>query len=95
MSKENTVELGMLVRDKITGFEGIAFAETRWIHGCTRIQVQPRVMHEGKPIDPRWFDVPQLEIVSAEIAIAPDAEPEGKKPGGPQSDPVRMTGASR
>lgn len=75
------IELGSVVRDKITGLHGVAVARTDWIHGCTRYGVQPTELHEGKPIDPLWFDEPQLEIV----------RPEKPKPapttGGPQRDP--------
>ena len=75
------IELGSVVRDKITGLQGIAVARTEWVHGCTRYGVQPTKLHEMKPIDPQWFDEPQLEIVQAEKP----------KPavttGGPQRDP--------
>lgn len=33
--------MGKLVRDKISGLEGIVVARTEWLYGCIRLNVQP------------------------------------------------------
>ena len=39
---------GDIVRDKVTGFEGIIIARTDYIFGCNRYYVQPKVGPDGK-----------------------------------------------
>jgi len=60
MSKGVEVKLGDRVRDKITGFEGVAVARTQYLNGCARIAVQSTVLKEGKPLDTEWFDEKQV-----------------------------------
>lgn len=57
------MDVGQVLKDKITGFTGVAVAKTEWLNGCVRMTLQPREMREGKPIDSQTFDVEQLEIV--------------------------------
>lgn len=87
MSKE--IELGDVVRDKITGFTGVAIGRTKWIHGCERITIQPQELKEGKPIDSHTFDLPQLELVTKAVA-----ETTGKT-GGPGPVAARRSDARR
>lgn len=73
------INLGDEVRDKVTGFQGIAVARHTFLHGCDRYSVQPLVNDKGELQDPNTFDGPQLEVVSSEVA------PEGDKDvGGPE-----------
>ncbi len=37
MKPERTIKLGSEVEDLVTGFKGIAAAETEWLNGCFRI----------------------------------------------------------
>lgn len=61
---EGPVLFGDLVRDKITGFEGIATGYTDFFYGCRRIMVQPRVLKkDGDTAKSHSFDEPQLEIL--------------------------------
>jgi hypothetical protein len=92
-----SIQLGDLVKDKISGFTGIAVAKTQWLTGCDRIDVQPREMHEGRPIEAQWFDVTMLDVV--EVGVIPcqngGPQPDGPSvnkseapaPGGPRNDP--------
>lgn len=75
------INLGDVAKDTITGFEGVVVAETRWLHGCRRLTLQPKALHEGKPVEPNTFDAPQLELVER---AAGRAEP---TTGGPQPEP--------
>ena len=63
------IVLGSTVRDKISGFEGVATGRTTYLYGCVRIEVAPNKCDGEKPnSDAYVFDEPQLEV------IAPPAE---------------------
>lgn len=58
------IELGDKVKDPITGFTGIAVCRCLWLHGCTRIVVQPEgVGKDGKIFENNSFDEPQLVVL--------------------------------
>jgi len=57
------IELGSKVKDKITGFEGLATGLCRYITGCTQVLVQPSVKPDGEFVDCRWMDEPRLEVI--------------------------------
>ena len=79
------IQLGSRVKDKISGFSGIAIGRTQWQWGCDRILIKPETLHEGKTIEAEWFDEPQVELVEE---AKPDMIPKiADKPGGPQKDP--------
>jgi hypothetical protein len=59
------VQLGDKVKDKISGFTGIAVARTDWLYGCIRITIQPEVSKEGKYVENQTFDEPQLVVLKA------------------------------
>jgi heat shock protein HspQ len=60
-------ELGDVLRDKITGFEGVVVARTQWLSNCNVYSLQSQVLHEGKPQDRQAFDEPQLELVKPKV----------------------------
>lgn len=57
------LKFGDIVRDRITGYQGVVVARTRWLNNCDRLSVQPREVKDGKPIEARSFDEPNLEFV--------------------------------
>jgi len=63
MKEEEMMDLGDKVRDKITGFTGIATALTLYLHKCPLVEVTAKELSEGKLIT-LWFDEPQLEIIT-------------------------------
>ncbi|HEC64169.1 MAG TPA: hypothetical protein ENI23_02615 [bacterium] len=73
------IKLGQEVKDKITGYTGIAVSRTHFFQGCDRIGVQLREVVENKTIDPETFDEPDLEIVSE--GILPIEKPKSTSPG--------------
>ena len=79
MSKR--VKLGDEVKDKVTGFQGVAIALHDYLNGCRRISIQPPVDKDGKLPVTESFDEPQIEVIAKE-----KAKPEtGKnKTGGPE-----------
>lgn len=78
------IELGDTARDTITGFEGVVVCDAKWLHGCRRLTIQPRQLHEGKPVDMQTFDEPQLLLVRG---VRPEASTVDG--GGPRPEPQR------
>jgi hypothetical protein len=59
------VELGDLVRCKITGFDGITTQKVYYLQGCVRFCVTPQgLTSDGKMKESHYIDEPQLEIVT-------------------------------
>lgn len=57
------IKLGDRVRDKITGFEGIATARVVYLNGCIQFCVDPGVNKEGEMMKGEYIDVSQLEVI--------------------------------
>lgn len=57
------IVLGSEVKDVVSGFSGIAVASHRYLNGCERITVQPKIEKDGKLPESQTFDAPQLEVV--------------------------------
>lgn len=55
--------LGHEVRDRVSGFTGVAVAKHTYLNGCTRVTVQPKIDGSSKLPDSETFDEPQLEIL--------------------------------
>lgn len=59
-------QLGDIVKDTVTGYQGVVMCRTDWLHGCTRYGLQPtKLDKDGKPQDTIMFDEPQLVLVKA------------------------------
>lgn len=66
------ITLGDEVKDKVTGFEGIAIARTEFLNGCARVGVQSQKLKDGVPTEMQTFDEPQLILVqAAKIQLGP------------------------
>lgn len=60
------INLGDEVKDKVTGFTGIAIAKHIYLNGCARYSVQQRLKKgDAKLPDAVTFDEPQLQVVKA------------------------------
>jgi hypothetical protein len=83
--------IGKVVMDEITGFFGTVVCRTEYYRSSPRVSVQPKGLHEGKPIDSQDFDESRLTwkrpagIVTAAV----------KKPGGPGDIAKHMRQAPR
>ena len=65
------IELGQRVRDRITGFEGIATSRVEYLTGCVQYCVKPDKLDEkGKMIEGEYIDMGQLEILGAGISLS-------------------------
>lgn len=92
MSEKLLAQLGDEVVDNVTGFRGIVVARTKWLHGCARLAVQPKVGKDGAIKDSVSFDEVELKVVKRGV-IKPDSElvvNEGKPiKGGPRPEMSR------
>jgi hypothetical protein len=66
------MKLGDVVKDRISGFKGVATCRLEYLNGCVRWQVSPQELHDGKPVDSHYFDDEQLETIptSAPLTLA-------------------------
>jgi len=63
MSMKNHAEiLGHKVKDKVTGFKGVATSISFDLYGCVQIIIHPPMDKEGKHKDGMWFDIARVEI---------------------------------
>jgi hypothetical protein len=91
-----SISLGDKVKDKISGFTGIAIGQTTWLNGCVRITVQGPTDKDGKLTQSECFDIQQLEVVKSEFfkpAILQDvaiAQEQRRRTGGPMPAPQRQ-----
>lgn len=78
--------LGKPVRDRVIKIEGIATSVSFDLYGCVQVVVNRGVDKEGKLIEPMWFDIARLEILSEVPVMDPpefagDRGPAEKPPG--------------
>ena len=56
------IELGKKVKDKITGFEGIATSKHSYLTGCNQFGIQPPLDEKGKLQQKEYFDEGRLIV---------------------------------
>lgn len=77
--KEFKFNLGDIVQDVVTNFQGVVVYRSQWLNNCNTYGVQPIKLKNGTPQSNIPFDEPQLRFVKK---IEYDFEEE--KSGGPQ-----------
>lgn len=62
---DETVDLkfGQIVKDTVTGFKGQIIALAQYATGCNQVLVQPKIDHEQKWVDGKWFDIERIQFV--------------------------------
>lgn len=56
--------LGLKVRDRVTGLEGVCESICYDLYGCIQGAVRPQKLNDkGELIDGRWLDVARLEVL--------------------------------
>ena len=73
------IKLGQEVKDKVTGFIGIATARVVYLNGCIQYCLKPK-MTDNKFPDGQYIDDTTLEVVGKGLYVEP------KETGGPSSD---------
>ena len=81
------IELGSEVKDRVTGYTGIAVSVTTFLTGCDRYAVQKKYNPEkdDKPAEVEMYDEVDLEVIGRGILPPP---PE------PKPEPRRTTGGN-
>lgn len=64
------VKLGSLVRDQVTGLEGIATSRTEYLNGCVQYGVSPKAKEDGTLPDAMGFDWQRVEVVGDGVAAS-------------------------
>ena len=59
----NEIKLGSKVRDKVSGFIGVAIARTEYLNGCIQYSVQPKVGKDNKVPEEIGVDAGSLEVI--------------------------------
>ena len=81
------VGLGSLVRDKITGFEGIVMGRTEYLTGCAHVGIHPRgLTNEGSIPGWEWIDETRVIVLERDVVRL---EPR-QALGGPAPNPPSM-----
>ena len=79
------IKLGDEVKDEVSGFQGIAISEHKYLEGCNRIGVQPPVNEKGELPNAHTFDGPTLTIIKKQVVKPSEAnKPPSKRKGGPE-----------
>lgn len=82
------IQLGSIVKDRITGFTGVATGRHQYLTGCNKIDVTPQALDkDGQPVKAAWFDEQMIDVVAPPIAGLVDEVIAG--PGGPSDMPRR------
>lgn len=64
----NHVDNGDLVKDLLSGMEGVIISVTKWQHGCDRVQIQQRGLTEGGELHKaEVFDVQRVALVEKSV----------------------------
>jgi hypothetical protein len=80
-------ENGDVLKDKVSGFEGVVMVRAEYSTGCHRYGLQSMELKDGSPQDWYWLDQSRLEFVESS-AVTFDIEEgttSGAFPAGPQS----------
>ena len=75
------INLGDEVKDKVSGFKGIAVAKHIYMQGCSRITVQPSINKDKTLPADQTFDEPLLLAVNVKKVKSVDTI---NNPGGPE-----------
>lgn len=56
------IDLGVTVKDKVTGFSGVVTGLVYYITGCNQALVAPKVAKDGSQRESQWVDWQRLDI---------------------------------
>lgn len=86
-----SIKLGDRVKDKITGFQGIATGICDYITGCKQVLVTPEAQGNGhveKLPDSCWLDIDRLNAVES-AAFNPSSVRGTKRVGSMDQPPIK------
>lgn len=77
------IKLGDEVKDKVTGFKGIATSRVEYLNGCVQFCVEPKLDKDGKKVKYEYIDQGQLERIGDGINVVNEG-PGGVMPNVPE-----------
>ena len=64
-------ELGVILKDIVTGFEGVAMGRTQYFTGCNHYGLSSQILSkEGKPNEWEWFDESRMQATEKTMAVS-------------------------
>lgn len=57
------IELGLTVRDVISKFQGVAVSRAEYLYGGVRVEIDPGLVKDGRPVETTWIDEARLVVV--------------------------------
>lgn len=94
------MKLGDRMKDKVSGFEGIAISKHEYLNGCVRYSLNAEKLEAGKPLI-ETFDREQLEVTQKEVIVTNPIQTVGQMldddvvPPGPVHKPRNHVGKLR
>ena len=79
--------IGDLLKDRVTGLEGIVMVVAHYATGCVHVGIQSqKLCNDGKRQEWDWIDQSQLDLIQAQkVVFKTDVTaPGGPAPSGPQ-----------
>lgn len=69
MEPDFKFELGLEVKDRITGFSGILVGRIQYMFGCNQYGIAPKTLEEGKMRDTCYFDEGRIEVTGQGLNV--------------------------
>lgn len=63
-----SIQLGMEVKDKVSGFKGKVLMAVEYMHNCSHYYVEPPVDKDGKPCEGQFYDEGRLTVIGKGIS---------------------------
>ncbi len=63
--------LGMKVRDRVTGAEGVCVSLSFDLYGCIQVYMDRGLDKDGKRREAGWFDISRMEIIGKKPVMDP------------------------
>ncbi len=78
---------GQVLKDRVSGFQGVVIARTEYSTGCRHYGLCSQELHDGKPVDWEWFDESRLFPVAWKENVLKESQAptSGPFPNAPQS----------
>jgi len=93
--EKHLARLGLKVRDRVTGMEGVVTGVNFDLYGCIQAILHPGMDKEGKVRDTLWFDIARLETIDEKPVMGRpdfDAGPVAEGLKGPGEKPAFLKG---
>lgn len=81
------IKNGDIIEDAVTGLKGMVISIVEHLNGCVRLEIQPKELKDGKPVDSTWIDIDQATVATPSKKKNAAAKP----PGGPHNTPPSLS----